>query len=464
MNENENHLDVQRLRAGWDALIEQLQRARDALDQPALHPPPPQARGLAEGYRYLLGTVYGAIQRGIGPTPEHPYFLRAIQPLNRSTIDNADAIYLCAPIDGNFSYRIRGRAADTRHWRGEPRVPGLAVAPQYVIFETPSGYAGDSGSIREMAPGTRSNCGTLDSSGLQVAADGSFEILLAPECPAGYQGNFLATRTMRNRRQPDGSTKQREYVARFVVLREIFHDWDNERLLELQIEREDRAGCSPAPQDVATALEQMHRIGELSRNQMQFWNEFYAVAMEAYGDRNGDGASFMPRNAFNAPNAAGLATGGGMSTNIYCGGIYELGPEEAMIVELRQPVEPQYLGFHLANLWGESADFANHQSSLNGLQAERDRDGAIRLVIAHRDPGVANWIDTTGLGEAYMAVRWAYNNKPKEAQLMPSATAHKLAFGAIAQHLPEARRVSAQERSERIRARQRHVQYRYRQH
>ena len=111
-------------------------------------------------------------------------------------------------------------------------------------------------------------------------------------------------------------------------------------------------------------------------------------------------------------NAASGATGGGQSTNLYAGGIFELGPEDALIVENRFGIEPQYAGFHLANLWGESLDFANHQSSLNGSQAERDEDGVIRYVVAHRDPGVPNWLDTTGHPEGFLTPRWAYTETP----------------------------------------------------
>jgi len=452
------------LRAAWDQMIEALQKARDAIDDPALHAPPPSERNLAEGYRYVLGFLHGSIQRAIGPTPEFPYFLRAIQPLNKSTIDNADAIYLSTPIDGNHSYIIRGRAGDTSHWRGGARAASGVLASQYVIFEAPSGYAGDSGGLAEMRPGTRTNCGTLDSMDLQVESDGSFEILLAPERPEGHSGNFIATTARRTRRQPDGSERTRDYVASNIVLRELFYDWDREQLLDIEIFRIDRQGAHPAPLDAATAARRLQQVGEITRNQVHFWNEFYAVVLEAYADMNGDGKRFMPRNGFNDANAAGLATGGGMSTNIYSGGIFELGPEEALIVELRQPVEPDYIGFHLSNMWGESLDFANHQSSLNAFQAERDADGVLRYVIAHRDPGIANWVDTTGLPEGYMSVRWAYNEKPREAENFPSATATRIAFGEIAARLPQASRLTAEQRGAAIRIRQRHVQQRYRQH
>jgi len=50
------------LRAAWNDLIDGLNRARDAIDSPALHAPPETERGLAEGYRYLLGFTFGAIR------------------------------------------------------------------------------------------------------------------------------------------------------------------------------------------------------------------------------------------------------------------------------------------------------------------------------------------------------------------------------------------------------------------
>jgi hypothetical protein len=37
-----------------------------------------------------------------------------------------------------------------------------------------------------------------------------------------------------------------------------------------------------------------------------------------------------------------------------------------------------------------------------------DSDGIYRFVIAHEDPGVPNWLDTTGYSEGLMSLRWAY--------------------------------------------------------
>jgi hypothetical protein len=440
------------LRAAFDEMMAELARARDAIDDPALHGPPSSARNLAEGYRYVMSQVYCAIERGFFEDPRFPYVRRAIQAIAKATIDNSDAIYFSMPIDGNESYWIRGQARDSRHWRGEDRAPTGRLAPQYLIFECASGYAGDSGSLAELRPGTRAMSGMLDTSKLQVAGDGRFEILCAPDKPAGFTGNFLCTRIERR-----GET----YVGAYISGRQLFYDWDREDPVDFWITRIGQESETPGAYDPASAARALRRVGEIARGQVFFWNEFYDVLLETYGDRNGDGKQFMPRNAFNDPNAASGATGGGMSTNIYAGGVYELAQDEALIVESRIPVEPMYIGFHLSNFWGESFDYANHITSLNGFQSERDPDGAIRYVIAHRDPGAPNWLDTTGHPEGYMAPRWAYFEKPPQEQ-WPTIRATKVRFDEIWTHLPPGtRRVSSEQRREQIRIRQLHVQRRF---
>jgi hypothetical protein len=449
------------LRAAWDEFLAELGRARDAIDQPGLMPAPPSDRNLAEGYRYLMGYVHSAVERAFHEDPHFPFVRHALQIVNKATIDNADAIYFAAAIDGSLRYVVRGRAQDHRHWRGAPPAATGRKAPQYLIFETSDGcLAGDSGSLAELRPGVKAQTGRLDSSEIEVADDGSFEILLAPERPAGHTGNFIATSRRSSPAGPDGPQLRH---ACYLSGRQLFYDWEREDAVPLTITRLGAMGAHPPPYDPQTAAAQLRRMGGLVRGQMHFWNEFYTVLLETYGKRDGaEGERFMPRNAFNQPNAASGATGGGQSTNIYAGGVYELEPDEALVIESRTQVAPQYIGFHLSNLWGESHDFANHQSSLNGFQAELDADGALRWVVAHRDPGVPNWVDTTGHREGFMAPRWSYSETPPKER-WPTVRARKVAFDDIREHLPEVvRSVSPEERAERIRMRQEHVQRRYR--
>jgi hypothetical protein len=424
------------LRAAWNDLIDGLNRARDAIDSPDLHAPPETERGLAEGYRYLLGFTFGAIERVVGEDPDFPYLRRAIQPVDKATIDNADALYLSAAMDGDKNYWVRGRLLGPK-------------PPQYMIFETHTAYAGDSGTLAELSPTHRAITGSLDSSDLVVDDDGRFEILIAPQRPADYDGNFIASRD---------DTK----AARFLIVRVLFHDWENEASPELHIAQVGKEGEHPSPIDPATAAAKLRRVGEIVENQMKFWNEFYDLILEAHGDRNGDGRTFMPRNGLNEPARANLATGGGQCTNVYAGGMFDLGPDEALLIEVDVPVTPSYTGFHLGNLWGESLDYANHVTSLNGFQAEPDPDGTLRYVVAHTDPGVPNWLDTTGCPDGFMTVRWTYPEPPGE---LPKVNVSKLPLADVRAQLPATtRKVSTDERKQQIRMRQEHVQRRYRQY
>ena len=84
------------------------------------------------------------------------------------------------------------------------------------------------------------------------------------------------------------------------------------------------------------------------------------------------------------------------------------------MIEARYSGDPVYTSVHLGNLWGESPDYANHQSSLNGHQTWMGEDRVQRWVVAHRDPGVQNWLDTTGLRKGYLSHRWAYSELPPQ--------------------------------------------------
>lgn len=451
------------LRAAWDDLIQDLQDARNAIDQPELMPPPTTPRNLAEGYRYLMGFVHSAVERAFHEDPRRPHFRNVLSIINRATIDNADAIYFAAAIDGRNSYVISGQVEDHRVWRGEPPAPTGRKAPHYVIFEATSGVlAGDSGTLLELRPGVKTQTGRLDSSGIEVDAEGRFEILLAPERPEGHEGNFISTLKVVRHAHPDDPDLGPERYANYVSGRQLFYDWEREDAIHLAIRQldADEPAAAYTPERAAAEL---RRCGELLRGQMHFWNAFWTIPMGTYGPREGGipGVEF-PRNDFNTMNAAAGATGGGMSTNLYCGGVFELEPDEALIIENRIQRDPQYIGFQIGNLWGESMEYGERLGSLNGYQAEPDADGVIRLVIAHEDPGVPNWIDTSGHREGFLTPRWAYSEQPPTEE-WPTITATKVPFAEIRTHLPaETRSVSSEERRAQLAVRREHVQKRFR--
>jgi hypothetical protein len=98
-------------------------------------------------------------------------------------------------------------------------------------------------------------------------------------------------------------------------------------------------------------------------------------------------------------------TPGGLATQYSSVGHFDLSPEQAMIITLPVSDAP-YLGFQLGSLWYISLDYINHQTSLNGTQAQADPDGKIRIVVSDANPGVTNWCETLGHGKGYLQFRW----------------------------------------------------------
>jgi hypothetical protein len=98
---------------------------------------------------------------------------------------------------------------------------------------------------------------------------------------------------------------------------------------------------------------------------------------------------------------------------VYHGGRWVLGDGEALVVTVAPPADEYlYWGLTIANPWMESYDYRYADSSLNNRRAVRSDDGAWRLAIAPRDPGVRNWLPTDGRLEGYMLVRWVLADAP----------------------------------------------------
>lgn len=459
--EQQVEADKQELRAAWDDLIANLQDARDIIDSPDRFAPQSTSRVLAEGYRYLAGFVHHGIERTFNTNPLFPSFRNALSIFNKSTIENADAIYFYAAIDGRKRYRIKGKVADFRHWRGEPRASEGPYAPQYLIFETADGpMSGDTGDLQELIPGFRTGFGTLDNATLQVEENGEFELLLGPEKPEGYTGNFICTVKGPSKRNPESGDRH----ATFISGRQLFYDWENEEAVHLSIACLDTLGGHPPAYDPVQCAADLRKMGSVVNGHMQFWLDFYDKLLNVNGTHGGpeNGKYFYPVNGYNKPNCASSDTGGGMSTNVYAGGLYDLEDDEALYVEATYTGDPVYVSVHLGNLWGESPDYANHQSSMNLHQMYMGEDRVQRWIVSHRDPGIQNWLDTTGLPRGFLSHRWAYSEIPDEKD-WPTIKAEKIRLDQVDEVIPaDMPRLTAQERSDEIAVRQAHVQRRYR--
>jgi hypothetical protein len=102
-------------------------------------------------------------------------------------------------------------------------------------------------------------------------------------------------------------------------------------------------------------------------------------------------------NVMGDPSVWSETEGGGRGTpdQTYASGPYALGPDEALVMDVIFP-SAAYASVALWNRFSQTVDRRFHRSTINHVEAARDRRGVSRIVVAHRDPGVPNWLDTGG--------------------------------------------------------------------
>lgn len=99
---------------------------------------------------------------------------------------------------------------------------------------------------------------------------------------------------------------------------------------------------------------------------------------------------------------------GRAATNMY----WELGADEALIIEF-----DAHEGLWMITNMGAfftSMDFLYRPVSYTPSRATVDDDGKVRLILAHHDPGLHNWIDTQGFERGNITYRHMLAGQPAE--------------------------------------------------
>ena len=110
----------------------------------------------------------------------------------------------------------------------------------------------------------------------------------------------------------------------------------------------------------------------------------------------------------------------------------------------------------------EGPDQQNYVSSLTGHQLPVASDGSRYYIIAHQDPGVQGWVDTTDLKEGFFAMRFVFREDPDTIEL-PSSEATLVKLSELASVLPaDTPKVGAEDRAKEIAVRQAHIKKRWR--
>lgn len=388
------------LAAAWEAYCDGLAKLRTELFSTDLaKDPADQVRAQS----WLLQAQAAAFNLVIAPDTNRPRFLvhNVFEP-NFYTwlLPNADFLYRYAFIDGAKTFRIRGTRRNAR----------------FLELQVISGFWGDPAmTMRE----------TYDFDKFAIAADGTFEVLVGPHPQSGMT-NWITTDPASNKNT--------------LLVREAFYDWTREQASDLRIEAADDAAGNGAPG--ANTLDEAELVRRMDAALRMIWfchktfsGQLTMNVMSAVGVNR-----FLVVDTSKNEAAANPSAG-------YIPAVYDLDADEALIVEFDVP-RARYWSIHLGDVWFQVVDFVYHQSSLNGHQTVLDSDGKARIVIAARDPGVANWLDTVGNRRGVALLRWYFTDR------YPVPATTKVRLSDLFEHLPpETSRIGANERARHLRER-----------
>ena len=355
---------------------------------------------VAEGLEYLLGTLRGAIETGQHRGRTHPQLFEATGPYTKMGLDNPDTLYFYANLADGAEYVVEGRRGTTAD----------------LSFQVMSGnYSADERAASHAA---------FDDRALEIDADGRFSFRMGP---ARYDDD-----------EGDPGYVVLHPGSSMIAVREVFSDWEVEEAGSAILRRLDTVGTAPEPVTLAGQERFYAKLAEALIGRLRTWLAFPGWF---FGEQE--------RNTLYTPRS----TPGGLTTQFSSAGIFELEPDQAIVISVPVAGVP-YQGFQLGSMWYTSLDYVDHQTSLTADQAQVGPDGRIHLVLSEQDPGLANWIETLGRPEGIMQFRWQRVNSPITPELGPELKV--VPFADLATEVPgyEELRVSPAQWRDRIAARQ----------
>ena len=347
------------LREAWGRFCAQL---RDAGEQAFKPHNPANSLQRADAFRFLTQNLGQAFDLALETKDTRYPMLHAFcTPTRKLGGDAADLGYRQAWIDGRHVYRITGNTGTARflNFTVQGRRPATQPGTGWPSLHEPFGDIPEANLFKHQ---------------LETAADGSFELWLGGEPRAA---NWLPT-------TPE---------TRKLFIRQGFDGWD-EAPARLSIERVGMDTPRPLPTP-ATLIEAMDWAGDFLAGMMRDWPDHpyrYSGGVVDPGCLN----RFPPERA---ATSADDARRGRLAAHL----CWALAPDEALIVEF-----DAHDGFWMVSLGGafmNSLDYLYRPVSFTPARTRVDRDGKVRLVLAHADPGYHNWLDTQGFAAGNLTYR-----------------------------------------------------------
>ena len=230
------------------------------------------------------------------------------------------------------------------------------------------------GGLGEFDPAMLRTTGFLQSDSIRFDANGDFTVIVSQTKPADGADWLPITA---------------DCVG--LLVRTVYHLREATVAPRMRIERID--GAAPRPVSAADMADGMAKSAQMVLG--------YAELVRSWWQ---DNLGKRP-NRIRFSRAVYLSNGG-VPDRHHGFGTWACGPDEALVIDFT-PSPCDYWIFQLCNMWQENLD--NYEEGQGYVQKYRARyadDGAVRIVIAASDPGIAaNWIDPGGHVHGGMSLR-----------------------------------------------------------
>jgi hypothetical protein len=337
----------------------------------------------ADVYVTVLGALMDAYLNRVSGDADHPTFVPCCGYFQHTGSPNPDTVYRRAPIDDSGTYRLTGERGTA--WQ-------VTVMPF-------------TASMQSFSP--------FDVSDVARGPDGRFDVLLSRERPAHHAGDWWPL-------EPGTAS---------LWIRAVSDRWGKDTEPRIAISHVDapsrrRPSSDAAHTQLAALAAMVERIVE-------------------YGIHHVD--ELVAEGFVNRLKTVDYGASGGMPLQWYHEGLFDVGEDEALMVEARLPAGCDYFSWSLTDRMLVTLDWTHAQTSLNRSQATIDDDGVLRVVVASTDPGVRNWMDTTGYRTGVLQCREIGSVEP------PAVTARIVPLASVPEHLPAGTtRVTPQQRAEAV--------------
>jgi len=341
----------------WEDFCESLKGAAYVLTREET---PDDELDLVEGVRHLSR----ALRMGLEAIVEYgdPAFPVLFEAKDEATLSGGvapDMTYHEAIIDGAHTYRIIGPMSSA---------PWLEIAT----------YEGK--------PGMHDNAALVASiteERLEVASDGTLEVWIGGP---PRDGNWLAAPS------DEG----------LVTVRHVAHDWSRHTRPNLRIEVAGHAGEATPNVTFDRLRAGFERVARYVPALPMVWAGSAVDPALAFLANQVVNIDFDPDSELNLGRA-----------QLHSAGAFDLEDGEALELRFR-PADCGYWSAFLADYWFEPYQYRHRggRSHLNDRDVVPEADGTVRLVIAARDPGVPNWLDTRDHRRGPIVFFWLRTREP----------------------------------------------------